>query len=444
MPDSSVNTPSDDDLDLDFDFETEIELLDPKNFLASAGYTKINYFESGLWKFWPAKAEPEGWTELAVRFSQDIFTRWWVTLYASCMPASAPLAHRRHVANFYPQANLSLSKDSDAIEAIRSVVGAVETIFQANPNPTEVIRAFRALPKPLAESVVLAILDAEDGDDLVGDLDLSDMLEPQIQYLDIRSLRQAFRGLGYSVSAYRRLRWEKELCITGTPVNKAHRVTADDVQAVGRYYEEYFKNLPGFAVTVFGWNRKPAGPNVQDYEQTGLDKLYVTIRGVDINSPSHVDACGGLPFKDIQYESMDFENVDDLSDLIDLAFSGLATTENVRTVLEKAGYRNFFGGTYSKFIKYVSTGVSGQNDSKSVWVMVNLVNSKGIFVYIGYPRHDGPPVRIGMNNSWIKSLPNNLPVLLSELEAALARCKHTDDVLTFKARHPALVLKSLE
>lgn len=296
MPDSSVNTSSGDDLD--FDFETEIELLDPENFLVSAGYAKIK-FERGLWKFWPAKPEKEGWTEFAVCFRQDIAQRWWATLLTSCVPVSAPLAHRRCVGNFHPQANLTLSKNSDAIEAIRSTVRAVEALFAANPSFSEAVVAFRALNKPLAESVVRAILDAED-DDLIGDLDLSDMLEPHIQHLDIRSLRQAFRGLGYSVSAYRRLRWEKELCITGTPTNKVHRVTTGDVQAVGRYYEEYFKNLPGFAVMVFGWNRKPAGPNVQDYERTGLDKIYVTIRGTDLDSPTRVEVSGGLPVKDIQ------------------------------------------------------------------------------------------------------------------------------------------------
>lgn len=451
MPDSSVNTPSG-----DFDFETEIELLDPETFLKYAGYSKIR-FESGFWKFWPVKDQAEGWTEIVVNFRQDIGQRWSVTLWLSCLPLHAPLASRRQVGNLYPQANITLGASTGAIATIRQLAEALEAIFQKGPRPSEAVQAFRDLNRawlagtlhqygsPIAESVVCKILEDDSADDLIGDLDLADMFRVSLQQLDIRSLRQAFVGLGYKVSAYRQKRSKMELCLTGTPSNKAHRVTAGDVQAVARYYEEYFKDIPGFSICVFGWNRKPPGPGVQDYERKGFDKLYVTIRESDFSEPTHVDFYGGLPFRDIQYEGLEepaFGYFADLDDLLDQALSGLATAENVVEVLDRAGYNQVRGKTYGKLIKRLATGVKGLNESVEMWVLVNLTGPRSTFVYIGYPKPDSF-ARIGMANSWIRSLPNSLPLFLPELEAALKRCEHTDDVLTFKQKHPELELHQI-
>ncbi len=377
---------------------------------------------------WPV-GEGDGrfeWTALRVGV-QPLGPDWFVALKSGLGTPQ----QWRYEASWDSLGGYKLHADSVAPAAtLRGVLQDIERLMENRQSYEGRVNQFVAefkQTRPVVESVVAHLLeddDAVDASDLVRAASMT-----EVDTMSIRELRSVFNGMGYRSSVYRSRRRE-EIAVSGTPTDPDRLVTLTDMRRVADRIRVVLQRsgVPSLEATVFGWNKKPPGVGVPDYETTGSNRIYVTI----VNNTSGmfdnaVYVYGHVP-----------ESAEDDFDVSDALHGMTMSADEARELLPRLGYRPVRGSLYRKFIKTLESP-KGPYDMS---VFVSLVNDKAAFVFVG--REAESTQRLGMANSWIKAFPSDLESFLSVLESTLRRYPHTDYILTFKAKHPEVALTTLD
>lgn len=193
-----------------------------------------------------------------------------------------------------PQANATFAVRTRENEgpAVRSFLEQVDALVSRASEARESEDRSRFLEK--FKSIGRAITESVDYDD-----EFETVLEP-LYRLNLSDLRRPFRGLGFSVSIYRR-RTEKELCLTATPRTLDRRITVSDMQQVFNDFQRYFNELSdlggkGYRVTVICDTSKFTLTPGMAMPRGAGDRIYVTIKHDPTLHQNEVNGYGdGLP-----------------------------------------------------------------------------------------------------------------------------------------------------
>lgn len=417
-----------------FDLRDEIEAFgNVGQVFAQFGYAfnrRLRQYEKifPLNPVWPV-GEGDGrfeWTALRVGV-QPLGSDWFVALKSG---VGTP-QQWHYEAGWDSMDGYKLRADSVApAVALRNVLQDIERLMKDrqsyNGRVHQLVSEFKRT-RPVVESVVAHLLEDDvevDADDIARAASMT-----EVDTVTIKELRSVFNGMGYRSSVYRS-RSRDEIAVSGTPTDPGRLVASADMRQVGERIRVVLQRsgVPSLEATVFGWNRKTPGPGVPDYETTGNSRIYVTI----VNNPTGplnnaVYVYGHVP-----------ESMEDDFDANDALRGVTMSADEARELLPRLGYRPVRSNLYRKFIKTLESP-RGPYDMS---VFVSLVNDKAAFVFLG--REAESTQRLGMANSWIKAFPSDLEGFLSVLESTLGRYRHTDYILTFKAKHPEVALTALD